>query len=560
MKSKLVLWGSNAQDEKCLIAVSLRADENKVDIWTFPESVATEDFYQKMMKEWRDGSGMEMTDATTHIERDLSLSDSLLPDDMKVERGDVVQRAQSEWHFAVLSSKLNESYENQLTELKERVGKLESFDQPTWDKLKEFWDKVQEQVRDRNLFRDHADRLRNNLNELFGEMKTMRSKLDDEFQSLSKEAHDKFFAALDEVERKMESGARVPVLFDELRKLQSMFRESKTLTREHRNKVWDKLDGTFKAVKQKRFGGKPGGDPNAKGGGSMLQGTQHRLDGLLTAIDKMEQSIRRDRNDLDFQMHKINTTDGQLEAQIRQAKLKMIEERVHSKEEKLNEMTATKIELEKRIGSLKEKEARRAAQEAAKEKIVGEMKAAAEAREDVAEKLDKAAEEISTAKGKKAPKAAKVEEPLAAEEPVAAETPADEEAPKTEAPRTESILGAVSTIMGESFDDIVDTVKAVASVIGDKIEEAIDDLKEDFHEATTPEAPAEETVVAEAPAATEEAPATEEAEPVVAEAPAATEEAAPAAMEAEPVVAEETVVAEEAPIAEEVASEKTEEA
>ncbi len=515
MKSKLVLWGSNAQDEKCLIAVSLRAAENKVDIWTFPESVATEDFYQKMMKEWRDGNGMEMTEASTHIERDLSITDSLLPEDLKVERGDVVQRAQSEWHFAVLSSKLNEAYENQLAELKERVKKLESFDQPTWDSLKEFWDKVQEQVRDRNLFRDHADRLRNNLNELFGEMKTMRNKLDDEFQKLSKDAHDKFFAALDEVERKMESGARVPVLFEELRKLQSLFRESKSLTRDHRNKVWDKLDGTFKAVKQKRFGAKPGDPAGKEGAGSQLQGIQRRLDGLHSAIDKMEQSIRRDRNDLEFQMHKINTTDGQLEAQIRQAKLKMIEERVGSKEEKLNEMNATKADLERKIASLKEKEARRAAQEAAKEKIVGEIKAAAEAREDVSEKLDKAAEEISTAKGKKGEKAAKTEAP-AAEELPAEETPvaeaAAEEAPKAEEPKTESILGAVSTIMGESFDDIVDTVKAVASVIGDKIEVAMEDLKEDIKEAMEKaEAAAEEAVTnaKEAPAETPEAPAEE---------------------------------------------------
>ncbi|MBK8562943.1 MAG: hypothetical protein IPN76_06235 [Saprospiraceae bacterium] len=585
MKSKMVLWGSNAQDEKCLIAVSLRAAENKIDIWTFPESVATEDFYQKMMKEWRDGSGMEMTDATTHIERDLSLTDSLLPDDLKVERGDVVQRAQSEWHFAVLSSKLSDSYEHQLSELKERVNKLEAFDQPTWDSLKEFWDKVQEQVRDRNLFRDHADRLRNNLNELFGEMKTMRNKLDDEFQKLSKDAHDKFFAALDEVERKMESGARVPVLFEELRKLQSMFRESKTLTRDHRNKVWDKLDGTFKAVKQKRFGAKPGDPSGKEGAGSQLQGIQRRLDGLLSAIDKMDQSIRRDRNDLEFQMHKINTTDGQLEAQIRQAKLKMIEERVGSKQEKLNEMITTREELERKITSLKEKEARRAAQQAAKEKIVGEIKAAAEAREDVSEKLDKAAEEISTTKGKKVAEAAPAEEAVT-------ETPASEEAvteepaaaePVAEAPKNESILAAVSTIMGESFDDIVDTVKAVASVIGDKIEEAIEEMKEDIKEAVateeapaaaTEEAPAEEPVAAteEAPAAateevTEEAPAEE---PVAAteetseEAPteepvAATEEVTEEAPAEEPAAATEEVVA-EGEAAEPTDSEKKEEA
>lgn len=499
MKSKLVLWGSNAQDEKCLIAVSLRAAENKIDIWTFPESVATEDFYQRMMKEWRDGEGMEFPDSTTHIERDLSLAESLLPEDLKVERGDVVQRAQTEWHFVVLSSKLHESYESKLADLKERVGKLETFDQPTWDSLKEFWDKVQEQVRDRNLFRDHADRLRSNINELFGHMKTMRSKLDDEFEKVSKEAHDKFFASLAEVERKMESGARVPVIFDELKKLQSLFRESKNLTRDHRNKVWEKLDGTFKAVKEKRFGAKPGEGGKDGGAGSALQGVQRRYEGLVSAIDKMEQSIRRDRNDLEFQTHKINTTDGQLEAQIRQAKLKMIEERVHSKQEKLNEMNATKADLEKRLVSLREKESRRAAQEAVKEKIVGEIKAAAEAREDVSEKLDKAAEEISAAKDKTAP---------AVEEPVAA------------APKSESILGTVGTIMGESFDDIVDTVKAVASVIGDKIEEAIEELKEEVHEATAPKAePAAPAAEAAAPAAEEVvAEATEATASVVAEA------------------------------------------
>ena len=59
MKSKLVLWGSNDLDEKLMIAVALRIEDNKVDIWTFPESVATEDFYQQMMKEWRDGGGLE---------------------------------------------------------------------------------------------------------------------------------------------------------------------------------------------------------------------------------------------------------------------------------------------------------------------------------------------------------------------------------------------------------------------------------------------------------------------------------------------------------------------
>jgi len=304
MKTKLVLWGANATEEKILIAMQLRPEDNKVDIWTFPETVATDEFARQLLGDWRNDVAVAFPESATHLERELSMAESLLPEEIKVERGDIVQRAQTEWHFVVLSSKLNEVYRSELNDLKTKVADLKSFSNDTWGELKAFWAKVQDQVRERNLLRGHADALRDDTNALFGKMKELRSALDDEFRQASQSQYDDFMLRLSNVETRAAEGTRLPALFDELKELQRSFRGIK-LTRDHRSKIWQRLDAAFKVVKEKRFG------PNANNESSALDRLNRRYNGLLGAIDKMQKSIDRDQDDLNFQQRKIDSSDGQ---------------------------------------------------------------------------------------------------------------------------------------------------------------------------------------------------------------------------------------------------------
>ena len=354
MKSKLVLWGTNAQEERVLIAMQLRAEDNKVDIFMFPEALASPDFSQQMLNEWRNGAEVAFPDGVTHIERELSVADSLLPDDIKAERTDIINRAQGEWHFIVLSTKLHAAYKSELAELEDKVTKLTDYSGEAWDSLKGFWNKVQDQVKERNLFRDHGDELRDMANGLFTHLKDMRTSVMNEFEENSKTWYAQFNTILDEIEHKVEKGVKgFPDVFDQLKQTQNKFREHK-MTREHSNELWNRIDRLFKAVKEKKFGSGAINDSSA------TERLTRRYEGLINAVDKMQDSIDRDAHELEYQRKRVEYSGGQLEEQLRQAKITMIQDRINSKQEKLNEMLVTKADVEAKITNLKEREAKKA--------------------------------------------------------------------------------------------------------------------------------------------------------------------------------------------------------
>lgn len=457
MKTRIVMWGSNDKDQKVLIAIALRAADNVVDIFTFPFETTTEEFYNLMLNEWREAHEVPFPEGATHIIRPLTASDSLLPPELKVDRADIIQRAQTEWHFVVLSNKLYQSFLNELKEIKEKLTGSENYKNNLWEEMKETWEKIQKNIFDKTLMREHGQQLREMTNDIFTNLKDMRKNLDTEVDRVSREFADKFNTKLDEVEEKIKSGLGLQPLFNDLKRMQQEFKDA-DLSRGDRAKIWKRIDNAFKSVKEKKFGEKSTRDTSA------LDRLSRRYEGLLSAIDKMEKSIRRDDKDKHFQDDRIANTDGQLEAQLRMAKLKMIDERVHSKNEKLAEMMKTKIELEDRINREKKFLEDQKKQQAMKE----ELKEAKESvKQKIAENIHAQADQVDAEALNKA-----------------AEAIAEEKARKAKGKPKETFLGAVSETLGESLTDLGDSLGAVASVLGDKIEETFNDMKEEAKEKT----------------------------------------------------------------------------
>lgn len=370
MKTRLVLWGTNAQNERVLIAMELRATDNRVDIWTFLEPTVTNTFDQDMHNKWRVGEEVAFPEGFTKLERELTISDSLLPDELKTDRTDLINRAQTEWHFIVLSTKLYDAYKDEINEIGNGIRAMADYTGDAWNSLKEFWEKVQVQVRERNLYREHADQIKETVNELFGILKDKRSEMENIFQQQSGVFYDQFSQSLDDLEGRISKNARFNAIFDELKEMQRSFREAK-LTREHGNQLWERLDTAFKAAKDKRFGDGASDVPAS-------DRIERRYEGLMAAISKMQQSIDRDKEELAFQKDKIAASEGQLEAQIRQAKILMIESRIQSKEEKLKEMLQTREDLETKMENIKVRDQKRKEREAADEARIAAKKAAEE--------------------------------------------------------------------------------------------------------------------------------------------------------------------------------------
>ena len=347
MKDNIVFWGANENDQKILVVLRLLASDKKVKIWTFLKNGLSPDFVEQIFADWDDIDTTTFPESNTFEERDVTEND-LLPENIKADSTEIVIRAEQEWRVKVLSMRLFEMMSNEINSLYDEVNDIVEYDRTLWDTAKGYSEKLNLHNNERNITRNQFGELRVTLNHCFTKLKSLMESENEKFNTEAKENKDKVLAKLKEIEEKTKSGKNVGGLFNELKKLQTDIKNIR-LSRDGRRKIWDMMNVQFGILKEKRN----------QGAGSRLE---KRIAGLQSAIDKMEQSVKYDRDSVKFQNEKANNVNvGKLEMQLREAKAKMIETRIASKQEKLDDMHETINKLKKDLAKVENAKSAKAA-------------------------------------------------------------------------------------------------------------------------------------------------------------------------------------------------------
>ncbi|MFN9321800.1 MAG: hypothetical protein ACK58Q_14560, partial [Chitinophagales bacterium] len=349
--------------------------------------------------------------------------ESLLPDNIKIEgKSGAIRQLQNEWSYLLLNAKLFEQFNAQLEDIKIKAAELKGFSSELFDEAKEFWEKVLEYKKEREISQEKLAYFKEEINGVCVHLNKLKESLLKEKDAASEKIREEFSVTLASIDARLEEhGVHFKTIMEELKVLQTKLR-GEDIKRDIKNILFDDIQARYDKIKVRRE--------------EVLGGVNNsRIDGLTQALERTQKSLNMDVRDLDFNTKKLNSVDSKLELQLREAKIKVLKDRISSKEEKVADIQKTLNKLTKKSAP-KEKETTEETKKQDKKKV--EVKTTAPVETDETPKEEKASEVLpdEQTKVEETPIIEQQEEVKTKEEIHTAEY-AVEEKPTEEAPETE---------------------------------------------------------------------------------------------------------------------------
>ena len=173
MNTRLVLWGEIGTDRKALIAIHLDEETAKIHIHAFPKEDVTKEIQDAVFVEWKNGGEYTFPDNAIHWEIDAN-SDTILPEEVKVDRLDVVLQSQHKWGKKLMSSKINQLLTDEVKLLEEKASVVAEYDQSLWDKAEAQWEKIASYQKKNEISWEQTTVLKDKINAVFEALKAVK--------------------------------------------------------------------------------------------------------------------------------------------------------------------------------------------------------------------------------------------------------------------------------------------------------------------------------------------------------------------------------------------------
>ena len=327
MQSRFITAGNLKDDVDVILAYELKEVEFRLDLYVIPRKLLNKDDLDKLNNDWVNGGEFAFPEGTELIYPDIN-ADSILPDNIKSEKTGEIRHKQNEWAVQLLTNKLWESYLIELESLKKRSVNLTSYDKSLFEDAKSYWERVLEHKKERNITQERLDKIKEDVNAIFEQLKTFRKTESAEFEKSSTIVRDQIIEKLNQIKARADEKANFKLLHEEIKAVQHEFGRQRFLKSDEIS-VRKAYDDAFHYISEQR-------------NRYFTDKYESRITGLKDVISKMEKGLDRDKKDLDYFTKKSDSPRIQsLELQLLKVRLRQIKETIISKEDKLKDIQKT---------------------------------------------------------------------------------------------------------------------------------------------------------------------------------------------------------------------------
>lgn len=377
MNTRLVLWGEIGTDRTALIAINLEEETAKIHIYAFPKEEVTKEIQDKLFVEWKNGGEYDFPETALHWEVDAN-NDTILPENVKVDRPEIVLQSQHKWSKKLMSSKINQLLEDETKLLEEKASLVSEYDQALWDKAKTQWEKIASYQKKNEITWEQTSALKEKINSVFDALKAVKRINSENDEQANAALVKNITKRIEDLQSKLIYADQWKFIFDELKKIQHELKDA-AIKWNHKRNLYNQVNSIYDDLKKYRAT-------------EIITKTQTRITQLKQIFDGLKDSIERDNDNFKMQVEKMqHYTRGKIGEDEIKSRFNYIIERIDEKKKKADGIKQTIEQLKNDIAKEKQQQ-----QEREQEKIKRDEELAAkqeEAKQKAAAKKENAAQE-----------------------------------------------------------------------------------------------------------------------------------------------------------------------